>query len=169
MSHEPVLLECARHLRVLGLRLGASADDVRKQYRALILKHHPDRAGGSPEKEARNTERTIKFNESHDWLQSNQFAWHWASRTTLPTTSTPVWKDVVSPQPTRPTTPTPGTNTTRRPAPPAPRYQQRETQQRYTPPPMQTSRPTPANWEKYVWWGVIILTFITTFAKVVTD
>lgn len=41
------------YYRVLGVERGASDDEIRRAYRSLARKHHPDANGGSPEAEAR--------------------------------------------------------------------------------------------------------------------
>jgi DnaJ-domain-containing protein 1 len=48
-------------LAALGLRAGATPEDVRRAHRALVLEHHPDRATSDADREAR-TKRTAAVN-----------------------------------------------------------------------------------------------------------
>ena len=50
--------------QVLWLRTGASMDEVKKAYRSLALKHHPDR-GGDPAK-------MVEINEAYESLMKNK-------------------------------------------------------------------------------------------------
>lgn len=42
----PATAEAKADARLLGVRLDATADQVKKAYKRLALKHHPDRPGG---------------------------------------------------------------------------------------------------------------------------
>jgi curved DNA-binding protein CbpA len=39
------------YYNTLGLRLEASAEEIKKTYRKLAMQYHPDRNGGNPESE----------------------------------------------------------------------------------------------------------------------
>lgn len=55
----------ARDYANLELKPGAPVDDVRKSYKRLLIKYHPDKFADSPEKQAIATEVTTKLNESY--------------------------------------------------------------------------------------------------------
>lgn len=55
----------ARDYANLELKPGAAEEDVRKSYKRLLIKYHPDKFAGSPEKQAIATEVTTKLNESY--------------------------------------------------------------------------------------------------------
>lgn len=46
---------------VLGIQKGASADEIKKAYRKLALKHHPDRTSGDKESETKFKEATEAY------------------------------------------------------------------------------------------------------------
>ena len=52
------------HYKVLGVQHDASADDIRKAYRALVKSHHPDIVGD----DINASERFKAINEAHDVL-----------------------------------------------------------------------------------------------------
>jgi hypothetical protein len=55
---------------VLGVKHGASPDEIRRAYRALVKRHHPDRAAGpSAEIRALATRRTREIREAYDALR----------------------------------------------------------------------------------------------------
>jgi DnaJ-class molecular chaperone len=49
---------------VLGINEGASKDEIKKAYRTLQMKHHPDRNGGNEE----SSDMTKKINEAYETL-----------------------------------------------------------------------------------------------------
>ena len=53
---------------VLGLQRGASADEIKKAYRKLAMRYHPDRHGGDKEKEAKFKE----INEAYAVLSDDK-------------------------------------------------------------------------------------------------
>ena len=53
--------------KVLGISHGASADEVKKAYRALAKKYHPD---VNPSKEAED--RMKEINEAYDMIVNNK-------------------------------------------------------------------------------------------------
>lgn len=56
---------------VLGLRHGASEEDVKKAYRRLAKRYHPDVTGGDAEKERRMSE----INDAYEEILGNPEAW----------------------------------------------------------------------------------------------
>lgn len=48
---------------VLGIRRGASTDEVKQAYRKMAMKHHPDRNPGDPKAEAKFKEVTSAFEQ----------------------------------------------------------------------------------------------------------
>lgn len=55
------------HLRVFGLKPGATPDQIKAAYRKLVAKHHPDRA--PPAKREAATERLTKINAAFQYLK----------------------------------------------------------------------------------------------------
>lgn len=53
---------------LLGVEKGADADELKKAYRKLAMKHHPDRNPDSPESEQKFKE----LNEAYDVLKDDQ-------------------------------------------------------------------------------------------------
>ncbi len=53
---------------VLGLRPDASAEEIKKIYRELALRYHPDRNGGDPERE----ERLKEINQAYHVLGNEE-------------------------------------------------------------------------------------------------
>jgi len=51
---------------ILGVRKGASASEIKKAYRKLVLIHHPDKGG--------NEEMFKKIQNAYDTLESNDFS-----------------------------------------------------------------------------------------------
>lgn len=60
---EPVLR--LGYLHILGLRDGATMDEIRSAYRRLAKENHPDKCGS-------NGDSMKLINEAHDWLKENQ-------------------------------------------------------------------------------------------------
>jgi DnaJ-domain-containing protein 1 len=61
--------EVARAYAVLELRPGADFEAVRKSYRTLMRKYHPDRHAHSPEKQRAATELAQKLSEAYALLE----------------------------------------------------------------------------------------------------
>lgn len=55
---------------VLGVKPGASQDEIKSAYRKLIKKYHPDQYGDNPLKELAQ-EKMIEINEAYDTLTKN--------------------------------------------------------------------------------------------------
>jgi DnaJ-domain-containing protein 1 len=67
---QPVELGPTRAHQVLGVRLGASWQEVGRAYRNLALVHHPDRvAGMDPESREYSEERMKEINAAYDELR----------------------------------------------------------------------------------------------------
>ena len=67
---QPVELGPTRAHQVLGVRLGASWQEVGRAYRNLALMHHPDRvAGMDPEAREYSEERMKEINAAYDELR----------------------------------------------------------------------------------------------------
>lgn len=58
---------------VLGLRPDASAEEIKKIYRELALRYHPDRNGGDPERE----ERLKEINQAYHVLGNEERRRHY--------------------------------------------------------------------------------------------
>jgi molecular chaperone DnaJ len=58
------------YYEILGVQKGASADDIKKAYRNLALKHHPDRV--TPDKKKEAEERFKEISESYAVLSDPQ-------------------------------------------------------------------------------------------------
>ncbi len=56
----------------LEVPFGADSETVRRSYKRLVLRYHPDRHGGDPEKPRVATEITKKVNESFERIRSFQ-------------------------------------------------------------------------------------------------
>ena len=54
----------------LEVPFGADFDEVRKAYKVLIMRYHPDKHSGDPEKLRVATEITMKINESFERIRS---------------------------------------------------------------------------------------------------
>ncbi len=55
---------------VLGVKPGASQDEIKRAYRKLIKKYHPDQYGDNPLKDLAQ-EKMIEINEAYDTLTKN--------------------------------------------------------------------------------------------------
>ena len=55
---------------VLGIREGASEDEIKKAYRDLAKKYHPDQYGNNPLKDLAE-EKMRELNEAYDYLMKN--------------------------------------------------------------------------------------------------
>ncbi|KAK8079445.1 putative mitochondrial protein import protein MAS5 [Apiospora hydei] len=64
-GQKPSLAEC---YRTLGLSPGADEAEVKAAFRKLSLKHHPDRAGGTPANNAKFAEIRNAFEDISDYL-----------------------------------------------------------------------------------------------------
>ena len=56
----------------LEVPFGADIDEVRRSYKRLMLKYHPDKHAGDPEKQKLALEITKKINESFERIRSRQ-------------------------------------------------------------------------------------------------
>jgi DnaJ-domain-containing protein 1 len=56
----------------LEVPFGSDIDTVRRSYKTLILRYHPDKFGGDPEKQRVALEITKKINESFERIKSRQ-------------------------------------------------------------------------------------------------
>jgi DnaJ-domain-containing protein 1 len=61
--------EVRRAYAALEVPVGSSFETVRKSYRALMRKYHPDHHSGSPEKQKTATELTQKLTEAYELLE----------------------------------------------------------------------------------------------------
>ncbi len=61
--------EVRRAYAALEVPLGSNFETVRKSYRALMRKYHPDHHSGSPEKQKTATELTQKLTEAYKLLE----------------------------------------------------------------------------------------------------
>jgi molecular chaperone DnaJ len=55
---------------VLGIREGASIDEIKSAYRELVKKYHPDRYTDNPLKDLAE-EKMVEINEAYDYLTKN--------------------------------------------------------------------------------------------------
>ncbi|OPJ61216.1 J domain-containing protein [Clostridium oryzae] len=55
---------------ILGVREGASKEEIKKAYRELAKKYHPDQYGNNPLKDLAE-ERMIEVNEAYEYLMKN--------------------------------------------------------------------------------------------------
>jgi len=62
----PAQKEEARALKLLGLALPLTMEELRRRYKALVKKHHPDANGGSTEAET----RTKRINAAYQTLRA---------------------------------------------------------------------------------------------------
>ena len=56
---------------ILGVKPGASQDEIKKAYRQLIKKYHPDQYGDNPLKELAQ-EKLIEINKAYEMLTKNE-------------------------------------------------------------------------------------------------
>ncbi len=54
--------------RILGVPENASEEDIKRAYRALVKKHHPDRYAGDPEAAEAAAEKLKQINQAYDML-----------------------------------------------------------------------------------------------------
>jgi DnaJ-like protein len=59
-----------KHLKVLGLKEGATLDEIKSAFRTLAAKHHPDRQRTDGAKK-KSTEKMAQLSESYHWLIEN--------------------------------------------------------------------------------------------------
>lgn len=65
--------ERAQHLRTLGLKAGASWEDIHARFRRLSVKYHPDRVKTQRAKTAREAKMKT-FSAAYHWLRENRGA-----------------------------------------------------------------------------------------------
>ncbi|MGA9655950.1 MAG: J domain-containing protein, partial [Polyangia bacterium] len=61
--------EVRRAYAALEVPMGSNFETMRKSYRALMRKYHPDHHSGSPEKQKTATELTQKLTEAYKLLE----------------------------------------------------------------------------------------------------
>lgn len=62
-------LEILQDYRTLGLEYGVAADAVKKAHKKLLVKNHPDKFAGSPEKQKAATEMTQRINQAYQRIK----------------------------------------------------------------------------------------------------
>lgn len=60
-------------LNILGLRDGATDDEIKKAHREKVIEHHPDKFAQDPDKHAAAEEQTKRINEARDVLLSRKW------------------------------------------------------------------------------------------------
>lgn len=61
----------AEYYKVLDLPMGAPFEDVKKSYRQLMRKYHPDRHVGNPKKQKAATELTMRVTQAYNELEKH--------------------------------------------------------------------------------------------------
>lgn len=61
----------ARYYKVLNLPYGTGFDEVKSSFRKLVRKYHPDRHGGSPQKQKAATELTMRVTQAYNELEQH--------------------------------------------------------------------------------------------------
>ena len=61
------------YYEVLGVDKGASADEIKKEYRKLAIKYHPDRNPDNPEAEEKFKEAAEAYDVLHDEQKRKQY------------------------------------------------------------------------------------------------
>ena len=61
------------YYEVLGVEKGASADEIKKAYRKLAIKYHPDRNPDNPEAEEKFKEAAEAYDVLHDEQKRKQY------------------------------------------------------------------------------------------------
>jgi DnaJ-domain-containing protein 1 len=61
----------AKYYKVLDLPVGAPFEDIKKSYRQLMRKYHPDRHMGNPKKQKAATELTMRVTEAYKELEDH--------------------------------------------------------------------------------------------------
>lgn len=61
----------AKHYKTLDLPVGAPFDEVKKSYRTLMRKYHPDRHMGNPKKQKAATELTMRVTQAYKELEDH--------------------------------------------------------------------------------------------------
>ena len=73
MGNEDAMREAALHRGVLGIEGTTSEDDIRRRYRELMKRYHPDRAPRGSENEF--LRRAQDINAAREWMLSHRGAW----------------------------------------------------------------------------------------------
>ncbi len=61
----------AEYYKVLDLSYGASRDEIKKSYRKLMRKYHPDRHVGNPKKQKAATELSMRVTQAYNAIEEH--------------------------------------------------------------------------------------------------